>query len=41
MMDIKVLDKIINNTLEALEEGKKQLYDIAESTREEYQQACK
>ncbi len=40
MIDIKVLDKIINNTLEALEQGKKQLYDIAESTREEYQQAC-
>lgn len=41
MIDIKKLDKIINNTLKALEEGKKQLYDIAENTREEYERTCR
>ncbi len=41
MFDIKELDQVIDNTLRALEEGKKQLYDIAENTREEYQKACK
>lgn len=41
MIDLKTLDKIINNTLKALEEGKRQLYDIAENTREEYNNACR
>lgn len=41
MIDVKALDKIINDTLKALEESKRQLYDIAENTREEYLRASK
>lgn len=34
-LDIKMLDKIVNNTLEAIEKGKSQIFDIYEAARNE------
>jgi two-component system sensor histidine kinase DegS len=38
--DTKLLDKAIQGTLQAIEEGKQQVFEIAESARKEYQALC-
>ncbi|MDW7673920.1 MAG: sensor histidine kinase [Bacillota bacterium] len=35
--DIKILDNIIKQTIEAIEKGKEQIFDIAEQARQEYE----
>lgn len=38
MLDISTLDRIVKETIEAIERSQAQLYDIAENTRTEVEQ---
>ncbi|MGF7184492.1 two-component system sensor histidine kinase DegS [Desulfitispora alkaliphila] len=39
--DPKLLDKIVKDTIESIEKGRQQIYDIAESARSEYERVAK